>query len=333
MIRKTKKKLITVVIPIYKSLKFQKNIINIIEKNYLFTNFILVDDGENFDLFKKININKFENIDIIHNKKNRGVSFSRNIGIKICKTKYITFCDADDNIFISSEILKYLDESVNRDLILCKNNISKFPKKYDHVKKNISYFLNIEQKINLIINYLKKPGGTSPLIHCWGNIYKTQFLKKNNILFNERLHLHEDSLFVSSCMTKTRNIYIFNYGLYKHNISTKNLSHGIFLNPTSFIYHLEKYQKYLNKKLIKNSKILFFQALSYYLSKCIVGLLNLKYSDIYVRLVLLSKNKKIQFLLNKIRFKCDKIPILKKWMLRYPKISFFILASKKFLNS
>jgi len=95
----TKNILISVIIPYYK------------KKNYIYSTLksalnqshkkieviIIYDDQDlsDFDHLKKI-IKADKRVKIIINKKNQGVSISRNKGIKASKGKFITFLDADD---------------------------------------------------------------------------------------------------------------------------------------------------------------------------------------------------------------------------------------------
>ena len=329
----SKKKSLTVVIPIYNSLKFKSNILKIINENNTNCEFILIDDGNNQRLFEEIYHECTHKINIIHNKKNLGVSYSRNIGIKTCKTKYITFCDSDDFILLGKEFTKSLKKPINSELIICKTNISNFFDEIKFSKKKHSYNVSEKIKNNLIINYLSKPVGTSPFIHCWGSIYHTDFLKRNKIIFNKNLQLHEDSLFFAKCITKAKKIKFYNHHLYNHNLTTKALSSGALLNPSSFIFHLDIYKKYLIKNKIKDSEELYFKAIGYYLSKLIVSILNLNFIEIYRRLRNISKDDKIISLLKNVKFKCEKIPTLNKWMLNYPKLSSIVIYIHKITNN
>jgi len=96
---KAKNILISVVIPYFKKKKYIQNCLNsVLKQSHKKIEVIIVYDDENHeDLFylKKI-IKKDKRFKIIINKKNQGVSTSRNIGIKKTKGKFIAFLDADD---------------------------------------------------------------------------------------------------------------------------------------------------------------------------------------------------------------------------------------------
>jgi len=96
---KNSKNLISIIIPYYKKKKFisktLKSILNQTYKN--FEIIIIYDDIDFTELFylKKL-IKNNKKIKIIINKKNLGVSKSRNIGIKHSRGTYIAFIDSDD---------------------------------------------------------------------------------------------------------------------------------------------------------------------------------------------------------------------------------------------
>ena len=71
----SKKKSLTVVIPIHNSLKFKRNILKIINENHRYCELILIDDGNNQKLFKEIN-NECSNKNLSKLKKTRARFFS-----------------------------------------------------------------------------------------------------------------------------------------------------------------------------------------------------------------------------------------------------------------
>ena len=60
-------------------------------------NLYIIDDNSTDDSWKIINkYSKIKNINIISIKKNKGPSFCRNFGMRLSKSKYISFIDSDD---------------------------------------------------------------------------------------------------------------------------------------------------------------------------------------------------------------------------------------------
>ena len=89
--------LVTIIIPFYQKRKFfLKTINSILNQSYQKFEIIIIYDDENKRDLNFLRSFKSKKIKIIINKKNLGVGKSRNRGIKITKTKYIAFCDADD---------------------------------------------------------------------------------------------------------------------------------------------------------------------------------------------------------------------------------------------
>ena len=133
---KTKKNqdLVSVIIPYYESKKFiKKSLMSAINQTYKKIQIIIIYDEnslKNLNFIKKIcKIDK--RIKLIINKKNIGAGYSRNVGIKNSKGKYIAFLDSDD--FWSR---KKLDYQIN---YMKKNNFSASHTSYKIVYLNNKY--------------------------------------------------------------------------------------------------------------------------------------------------------------------------------------------------
>ena len=91
--------LVSIIIPYYKKKRyFKKTIKSVINQNYNKLEIIIIyddNDKEEYN-FVKETLLPYKNIILINNKKNRGVSYSRNIGIKKAKGVFIAFLDSDD---------------------------------------------------------------------------------------------------------------------------------------------------------------------------------------------------------------------------------------------
>jgi teichuronic acid biosynthesis glycosyltransferase TuaG len=96
---KKKKSLVSVIMPYYnKKDYFSDSFKSAINQTYKNLEIIIIYDQRNLDDFFYIKeiISKNKNVRVFFNKKNRGVSFSRNLGIKKSKGEYIAFLDCDD---------------------------------------------------------------------------------------------------------------------------------------------------------------------------------------------------------------------------------------------
>lgn len=118
---------ISVIIPYYKSKKFFKKCFNSIEKQTYQPKEILIicdEPTREAQFFLKKITKKNIRVKIFFNKKNYGVSYSRNLGIKKSNSKFIAFLDSDD--YWKKNKLK---DQVN---FMKKNNIN-----FSHTSYNI----------------------------------------------------------------------------------------------------------------------------------------------------------------------------------------------------
>lgn len=107
--------------------------------------------------------------------EHRGVSATRNSALILSDAEYVMFCDADDG-FISTigiySMLTSLDDNPEADMLSTK--------------------IFIEEVINGHPDFTFGDHNDT-FIH--GKMYRRNFLMKNEILFDERLKVHEDSYF------------------------------------------------------------------------------------------------------------------------------------------
>lgn len=102
----------SVVITCYNYAHYLEKAIDSVRSQYQDTKIIVVNDAST-DNTREI-CDKYNDIYVIHNRKNMGVAESRNLGAELFKSKYLLFLDADDYIgegFLSraEEVLKFAD--------------------------------------------------------------------------------------------------------------------------------------------------------------------------------------------------------------------------------
>ena len=142
---------------------------------------ILVNDGSTYkseEICKQF-ISKNKDLDIKYiYQENSGVSFSRNKCIENAMGKYIWFVDGDD--YIEKEELKLLYEEVrNKEHDIFQFDFKKLVEGEKYSENN-----KWKREIKTIpgVDIIIKENITEPTIWC--RLYKTEFLKKNNLEFN-----------------------------------------------------------------------------------------------------------------------------------------------------
>ena len=148
---------VSVIVPVYNASEYLDDCIkSVINQSYGFKNIelILVNDGSKDNSLDICNsyASKYDNILVI-NKKNSGVSDTRNIGFSSSKGEYIMFLDSDD--LISKDSIKYLskflDENKNVDFVISRVRMFEKINKWhymDYRFKDNKKFCNIIEDIN-----------------------------------------------------------------------------------------------------------------------------------------------------------------------------------------
>lgn len=209
-----KKKLISVIVPIYNGEEKIETCVNtIINQTYKYIEIILINDGSTD---KSLNVcNKMKKKDKrikVISKKNGGVSSARNKGIEKAKGEFIQFVDVDD----------YLELDACETLI---NNIGDFDFLITGYKINsekgevYNKCINKEfDKISDIENdfyYLyKKPFLNSP----WNKLYRKSLIK---CYFDNNISLGEDLKFNLEYFNNSKNVKIIDDCIYNYTIDDK----------------------------------------------------------------------------------------------------------------
>lgn len=199
-------------------------------------NIYVIDDCSNYENDYLDIINKFSdklNISYSRNAENSGPGFSRNRGINLGHSKFITFIDDDD--LVIDDILSYIDSDY--DLIVTR------------------YFF---------ADHYVEPVG--PINAVQGMIFSRDYMDKYNFRFANIRHGSEDSLLRCAVLLNTNNIKcIYDKTFYKH-IINKNSTYSMLYHRINhdhfsvyeytqyFTLFVTYYKEYLyNKNLNKNT--------------------------------------------------------------------------------
>ena len=191
---------ISVVIPVYNAEKYLVRCLECLQ-HQTFTDFevICVNDGSSdnsgdiLDEFAKSD----KRFSVIH-KKNAGVSAARNDGIWAARGEYIHFMDADD--VIDREYYAEMITSANHADMICYGFVSnsKYSSNLLYTRKRTVYsiFGKLFWSQALIKSFV------------WRYLFRTDFIKKNKLLFDTSLISQEDAIFVLDALAIANSLVI-----------------------------------------------------------------------------------------------------------------------------
>ena len=271
----------SIIIPVYNSEKYLTICLNsVLRQNFNDYEILIINDASKDDSKKKCNnFSKISSkIKIIENKKNLGVSISRNKGIRNARGKYIVFLDSDDILLPRS--LKDLYQHI----LLIKTNIVVL--KHNELKNNYKNFIKRDSETkgffkkkkfsknkNQLINFIENFKLFNPL--CYNFSINRNFILKNKIFF-ENIRVHEDHLFVSRlfyCREKASFPKIVTHSRRSTGLETLGRTVGYEVCVScikNLFFYLKDYKK-INPKRIERKWI--FENLNFFTKKFYLNLL------------------------------------------------------------
>ena len=177
---------VSVIVPVYNNEEYlDKCLSSLIGQSLEDIEIICVNDGSgdsSLDILNKYK--QKDNRIVVLSQENQGAGASRNNGIDIANGEYISFVDADD--WLEENALKKLYENAvrNNSEIVLFNSVERWP---DSQTKERIYIPPDDETDydNLVFDYnYSKNLVMNAMFVVWSKIYKTSFLKENNIRFD-----------------------------------------------------------------------------------------------------------------------------------------------------
>ena len=206
---------VDIILPTYNSREFLHNsITSVFNQTYRYWRLIIIDDGSTdgtkeflYEVYKKFKNKK--KIIILRNKINKGQAFSRNLGLKSIKHKFVAFLDSDD--LWSKNKLKYQIK------FMIKNN-------YDFTYTDYKIIKNKKiKKIKVPDSYNYNQFIRNSSINTCSIILKKKIIE--NIYF-KNLKFSEDYFFKCQMLKRIKNAYkcpnIYAYYLIRNNSLQSN---------------------------------------------------------------------------------------------------------------
>ena len=221
---------LSIIVPVYNVENYLEECLDsILAQTFTDYELILVDDGstDQSGVICENYRNKSDVIKVIH-KKNGGLVSARKTGVSIAKGEYIGYVDADDKI--APQMYEKLCKEATRnkaDVVICDvwqwdgNNI--FPIKQ---KLNGGVFSKkeLEQEVYPYMMYAGEYYQFGFLPAMWNKIYRSDILKKNQILVDDRIRIGEDAVCSYLCILEAGKIsYLKNSYEYYYRLNRKSM--------------------------------------------------------------------------------------------------------------
>lgn len=220
---------VSIIVPIYNTEKYLRRCIeSIINQTYRNIEVILINDGStdgSANICDEFML-KDNRISVIH-KKNSGVSFCRNRGIKLSIGDYLQFVDSDDylDIDMTENLVKSI-EANDADLVICG-----YKRIEDLTNSQILRSFAVEERVLGLDGFKQIYDGLYDSYYLnspCNKLYRAKIIKDNGILFNTNMDLGEDLLFNVDVFKKSASFVIssscpYNYVVYntKDTLSSK----------------------------------------------------------------------------------------------------------------
>lgn len=221
------KEKISVIVPLYNAENYLKRCIDsIINQTYQNLEIILINDGSTDNTLEIINeyAQKKDTI-IVIDKKNSGVSDSRNLGIEKSTGEYITFIDSDD--WLEENAIESLYEQLkksNYNIIRGKYIREIENKKSQKAIEKFSY--NIEDKEKNIQRLIDLILSGEMYCYVWLLMIKSNIIK-NKVFFNNKLAMMEDTIFYLDLLLDGNDILFSDSITYHYYLNKKSASQNI----------------------------------------------------------------------------------------------------------
>lgn len=279
--------LVTVIVPIYNVEDYLEECINsILAQTYNNLEIILVDDGSTDNSPKICDRYKLKDnrIKVVH-KKNEGLGYARNSGMKVATGEFVTFVDSDD--YCENKMIENLVAPI---IELGADTVIGGFKRVNNEKK-IIYIEKYKKKMydqDVYTNFFSKMLGSMPNSHdsirmsVWNSLYSLSIIKGNSIKFpSERKLISEDLVFDEQYYSYSKKVYLtdstdYCYRLnessltqtYKKNridttcalyeymeniVANKNVTNGILRLQKQFLINLRMCISQENKKISKHN--------------------------------------------------------------------------------
>lgn len=210
--------LISIIIPVYNAESYIAECMEcVMNQTYRNIEVIFIDDGSEDGSAQlcKVYLEKDNRIRYFH-KKNGGAASARNVGIKQAHGEFLYFMDVDDILEKSAIELLYNAYQINQVDFVIGNvkHIGIYGQEELEWTIEDKIFENRDAIKNLVFAFADDMKSNKILYSAWGKLYRADIIKKEHLYYNEKMHTHEDNVFVIAYLSYCNSAYYVGECLY-----------------------------------------------------------------------------------------------------------------------
>ena len=228
--------MVSVVIPVYNGAALLEQCLrSVLAQSYEDLQVIVIDDGSkdaSYEICEKI-AQKDSRVCLVR-QKNAGVSAARNKGISLAKGVFILFVDADD--FMSADAVKALVEACTPDVDLVIGSHEEFRGRKVELRMRKSETITKDEFCTDALRVEK-------LVRAaWGKLYRTDILRRKQVLFDRTIPFMEDTLFTWEYCKHVRAIKTIDQIVYRYRLG--GMASTVKYYPERYSYFVTALQVY-----------------------------------------------------------------------------------------
>jgi len=229
---------VSIIIPCYNIERYLKECLDsVINQTLKDIEIICIDDGSKDNTGKILDeyAKKDNRIKVIH-KENSGYGASMNIGIDNASGEYIGIVEPDDYVELDMFEILYT-KAIETNVDFVKSDYFLFTE--DLIQNVVPLDVNGTYYNKIINPYEDKTVFINVKMNTWSGIYKKDFIKTNNIRYNETPGArYQDQGFWFQTFIYAKSIYIINNPFYHYRFFKTNSTN----NPNGFTWIQSEYQ-------------------------------------------------------------------------------------------
>lgn len=216
-------KKVSIIIPVYNAEKtIDRCVESILNQTYTNLQVILINDGSKDESLKHCYKYQIQDERVeVYSHKNRGVSYTRNCGIKHVTGEFIMFVDSDD--YVKNTMVETYISALERnhaDIVIGGISFIKSDETGFDKMPNIEGIMDSKSLWEALCTLDNSIWGYVP-----NKLYRASLIIDNNICFNEKMTAQEDFAFALEVFSKARSFCVIKYSgyYYECNFVSRNV--------------------------------------------------------------------------------------------------------------